>query len=291
MAKKRKKQKVRYPVRKKRLYATGKDSLLDLHRRGKIMKGSLIIGLYIEKRSHWDKGRTFRFKRGVHEISEGTGYSTRHVYRCIDELKSVGWMRDVSPDYVEWLQFEIAPFGAEARAVRETTAAPLDTAVDPLSKLAAGLISRAECIAWHYVNVDWQERLGETIGRSLRGWSEEIGLSARTLWSVFKESDLLARLSTTTHQTVLKVFPFLPNPGKSEFLEENLSESEIQSSYSEVVFKGETAHYRGEEYRSKDTGYEKYDVKRKKWFYISTRVPAEVKDAFGERMLAALATA
>lgn len=223
-SKERKEKKVRYPVQKKRLYATGEGSLLDLYRRRQISKGSLLIGLYIEKRCNWDKGRTFRFKRGVHEIAEGTGYSTRHVYRCIDELEKVDWMRDVSPEYVEWLQYEISPYDAEERKARETTAAPLDAGVDPLSQLAQGLITRAECIAWHYLNVGWQERLGETVGRSLSKWSEEIGLSARTLWRVFKESDLLERISTKTHSTVLKVFPFVFER-KTEYIDEGLNES------------------------------------------------------------------
>ncbi len=283
----KKRPKAKYPVSKKRMYATGKDSLLDLHRRRKITKGSLIIGLWIEKRCNWDKGRTFRFKRGVHDMAEGTGYSTRHVRRCIDQLKEVGWMRDVSPDYAEWLQFEIYPFGEEARKDRETTAAPLDES-DPLWKLGKGLITRAECIAWHYLNVGWQERLGETVNRSLSKWSEEIGLSARTLWSTFKSSDLFQRISTTTRSTVLTVFPFLPTSEPTD--QQGLSETEIQASYSEVIFDGHIARYNGEQYVSSGIGYKHYDVDRRQWIFVATRVPVEVKEAFGDREIA-LATA
>ena len=50
MATNGKEKKVKYPVEKKRLYATGKGSLLDLYRRRKITKGAFLIGLWIEKR-------------------------------------------------------------------------------------------------------------------------------------------------------------------------------------------------------------------------------------------------
>ena len=282
--------KVKYPVSKKRLYATGDQSLLDLHRRGKIWKGALLVGLYIEKRCHWDKGRSFKIK-GIQEIADAIKYSPRHVRRCIDQLKAVGWMRQTSPEGAEYLIFEIAPFGEEARKDRETTAAPLDGS-DPLVLLGKGEISRAECVAWHYLNVGWQERLGQTLPQSLSALSDLIGLSARTLWEVFKDesSRLFHRLSTTTHATVLKVFPFFLNLEPVE--DPNaMSESEVQASYSEVIFKSETAHYHGEQYRSKGNGYVHYSLESSKWIYVGTRVPDEVKEAFGDRRLAELATA
>lgn len=286
---KEQKSRVKYPVSKKRIYSHGEKSLLDLHRRGKIWKGALLVGLYIEKRSHWDKGRSFRIK-GIQEIADAIKYSPRHVRRCIDQLKAVGWMQQTSPEGAEYLIFEIYPFGEEARKDRETTAAPLDGS-DPLVLLGKGEISRAECVAWHYVNVGWQERLGQTLPQSLSALSDLIGLSARTLWEVFKDesSRLFHRISTTTHATVLKVFPFFFNIEPPE--DPNaMSESEIQASYSEVIFKGDIAHYHGEKYLSSGLGYEHYASDHRKWIYVGTRVPDEVKEAFGDRQLAALAT-
>lgn len=279
--------KVKYPVTKKRLYTVGQDSLLDLHRHGKIWHGSMIIGLYIEKRSHWDKGKSFKIK-GVQEIAEETGYSTRHVRRCLQQLKDVGWLKQVSEPGAEKLQFEIYPFGEEARKARQTTAAPLDDS-DPLGLLASGEISRSECIAWHHLNVGWQERLGESIPRSIRQWAKHIGLSARKLWDIFKPSGsrLFQRISTKTHATVLKVFPFL-DESEAKVDRRALSEAEIQASYSEVVFtEPGVARYRGEQYRAKGDGFEKWVAALgtgfARWIFVSERVPPEVIEAFGSR--------
>ena len=279
--------KVKYPVAKKRLYTVGKGSLLDLHRHGKISHGSLIIGLYIEKRSHWDKGKSFKIK-GISEIASATGYSTRHVRRCLQQLKDVGWLKQVSEPGAEKLQFEIYPFGEEARKDRQTTAAPLDNS-DPLERLASGEISRGECIAWHYTNIGWQERLGESIPRSIRQWAKQIGISARQLWVIFKESRLFQRISTKTHATVLKVFPFLEKAEVATATDRRaLSEDEIQASYSEVVITEEgVARYRGEQYRASGGGFEKWFGASmnsfRKWIFVSERVPPEVKAAFEGR--------
>ena len=279
---KQKVRKVKYPIQKKRLYTVDAGSLLDLQRRGKLWLGSFLIGQYIEKRCHWDKGRTFRIK-GAKEISQATGYCVRHVYRCIDQLKEVGWLKDVAPAGASYWIFEIYPFGEEARKVRQTTVAPLDD-TDPLVLLASGLISRVECVLWHYGNVGWQERLGETLPRSLRQWAEETGLSARAVWEVFKDSSsrLFEKLSTTTHATVLKVFPFLDPPEPTD--RRSLGETEIQASYSEVVFTDDgIATYRGEQYRRNGDWIERWVAKTQFWVYSSLGVPEEVKAAFEGR--------
>ena len=272
-------QQVKYPSSKKRLYTIDAGSLLDLHQRGKIWPGSLIVGSYIEKRSHWDKGRSFRIK-GVAEIADATGYSSRHVRRCLEQLKEVGWLKQVSKPGAEYLQFEWYPFDPEARENRQTTSAPLDDSC-PIQRLGSGEISRGECLTWHYANIDWQERLGETVPKSLREWAKVIGLSARKLWEVFKHSSLFQRLSTQTHATVLKVFPFLSEEPDAPKDRRALSETEIQESYSGVQFTEEGfARYRGEQYRVKDLGFEKWIPHLQGWIFVSMRVPPEVKAAF-----------
>lgn len=282
--------KVKYPVAKKRLYTVDKGSLLDLHSNGKIWHGSMIIGLYIEKRSHWDKGKSFKIQ-GIAEIAEKTRYSTRHVRRCLQQLKDVGWLRQVSEPGAEHLLFEIYPFGEEARKERQTTAAPLDDS-DPLGLLGSGEISRSECIAWHYANVGWQERLGESIPRSIREWAKQIGISARKLWEIFKRSGsrLFQRISTKTHATVLKVFPFLDKETEVKADRRELSEDEIQASYSEVIFTEDSvARYRGEQYRASGSGgFERWFGASmnsfSRWIFVSKRVPPEVIEAFRSRM-------
>ena len=206
--------------------------------------------------------------------------------RCLEQLKEVGWLKQVSEPGAEYLMFEYYPFGEEARKDRQTTAAPLDDS-DPLARLATGEISRSECIAWHYANVGWQERLGESIPRSLREWAQLTGISARKLWEVFKKSRLFQRISTKTHATVLKVFPFLEK-GEVKSDPRVLSEDEIQASYSEVIFTDDgTARYRGEQYRASGAGFEQWvaatGTRFAKWIFISERVPQEVKAAFEGR--------
>ena len=279
--------KVKYPKRKRRLYATGEGSLLALHRHGKIWHGAMLIGLYIEKRAHWDKGRSFKFK-GVAEIAEATGYSTRHVRRCLEQLKAVGWLKQISEPGAESLLFEFYPFGEDARKARQTTAAPLDDS-DPLALLESGEISRSECIAWHYANVGWQERLGESIPKSIREWAKQTGISARKLWEIFKQSGsrLFQRMSTKTHATVLKVFPFLDEAKAAED-RRALSEAEIQASYSDVIFTDDgTARYRGEQYRALGIGFEYWKAETQRWIFTVRDIPEAVKDAFGERALRA----
>ena len=279
--------KVKYPTQKKRLYTVDKGSLLDLHREGTICHGAFLVGQYIEKRSDWDKGRSFKVK-GVAEIAEQTGYSTRHVRRCLKELQEVGWLKQVSEPGAEYLQFEIYPFGEDARKDRQTTAAPLDD-TDPLARLGAGEISRSECIAWHYANVGWQERLGESVPQSLRDWAQQTGLSARKLWEVFKESRLFQRLSTKTHATVVKVFPFLEAPSEPKADPRALSDAEIQASYSDVIFADDgTARYRGEQYRQSGIGFEYWKAVTQRWIFTLGNIPEAVKTAFGERELKAL---
>ena len=277
---------VKYPKKKKRLYATGEGSLLALHQEGKIYHGAMLIGLYIEKRSHWDKGKSFKI-HGVREIAEQTGYSERHVRRCLEQLKDVGWLKQVSEPGAAYLLFEIYPFGEDTRKVRQTTAAPLD-ASDPLSRLGNGEISRSECIAWHYANVGWQERLGESIPQSLQEWAKQTGISARKLWEIFKQagSRLFQRMSTTTHATVLKVFPFLEETSEPKTDSRALSEAEIQASYSKVIFTDEgTARYRGEQYRASGIGFEYWKAETQRWIFTVRDIPEAVKEAFGERAL------
>ena len=279
---KQKARKVKYPIQKKRLYTVDAGSLLDLQRRGKLWLGSFLIGQYIEKRCHWDKGRTFRIK-GAKEISQATGYCVRHVYRCIDQLKEVGWLKDVAPAGASYWIFEIYPFGEEARKARQTTAAPLD-ASDPLALLGEGKISRTACALWHFANIDWQERLGESVPKSLRGWAEDTSLSARAIWEVFKDEScaLFQRISETTHATVVKVFPFLDPPESTD--RRSLSEAAIQASYSEVVFTDDgVATYRGEQYRRNGEWIEQWRAKDQFWVYSSLGVPEEVKAAFADR--------
>lgn len=283
--------KVKYPKKKRRLYATGKGSLLALHQQGKIYRGAFIVGQYIEKRSHWDVGKSFKFK-GVAEIAEQTGYSTRHVRRCLEQLKEVGWLKQTSEPGAEYLQFEFYPFDGEARKARQTTAAPLDDS-DPLARLGADEISRSECIAWHYANVGWQERLGESNPKSIRQWAEQTGISARKLWEIFKQtgSRLFQRISTTTHATVLKVFPFLDEASEPKADPRALSEAEIQASYSDVIFTDDgTARYRGEQYRQSGIGFEYWKAKTQQWIFSNLLIPEAVKTAFGERELKALTT-
>ena len=282
--------KVKYPRKNKRLYAVGEGSLLDLFTKNLIWLGSFCVGLHLEKRCKWNKGRTFRINGGVKEIADAIGYSVRHVYRCLKQLEEVGWFRSVAPEGAGYLQYEIYPFDAKARQARQTTAAPLDASC-PLEQLGAGKITSTECAIWHFANVDWQVRLGETLPRSIREWASLTGISARKVWEVLKTSTLFQRASASTYKTVVKVFPFLDEETDVSDRHE-LSESEIQASHFEVIFRGDTdiAMYCGEQYRQSGIGFEYWKAETQRWIFTVRGIPEAVKAAFGERAVAGLSS-
>ncbi|MCY3722784.1 MAG: hypothetical protein OXG97_11240 [Candidatus Poribacteria bacterium] len=96
-------------------------------------------------------------------------------------------------------------------------------------------------------------------------------------------------MSTATHATVLKVFPFLEQAPQKD--RHSLREAEIQASYSQVIFTDDgVATYRGEQYRALSIGFERWRSKMQSWVFTIRDIPQVVKEAFGARELSELAT-
>lgn len=275
MGKKAKTQ-IRYPAEKKAIYTYGEGSLLDLKSQGKITTGDFVVGMYIERHSDWDSGYSRHLY--VQKMMKAIQLSERSIYRCIQRLIHVGWMRKLTPKRCEYMQFHWGHHDKEEHKKRPQNAYPMGSDYDPFNLLAEGKIDHEAFLAFFHMNIGWQKTLGTCQPKSIRNWAKQIGISARKLWGSLKglKQTLISVISAPGRTSIfhLRFFPSPKNSSESERSTVDSQRNEVRVTWKD----GNILCFGNDKYKVAAEGFFRWMAPVGKWIFVAFRVPADIID-------------
>lgn len=271
---KRKKKEVKYPTLKKGLHHYGIGSLQSLKSEGKITTCDFVTGMLIERDSDWDTGFSRHLQAA--DLAARGHMDVRSIYRSIQNLIAVGWMRQLTPKRCEYLQFQWGPSDKKERKQLQQNAYPYGGDYDPFNLLAEGKIDREGFLAFFHMNIGWQKTLGTTLPESIRGWAKKMNISARKLWESLKGlKETLINTISLPRKTSIFHLKFFPRP-KTATLQEHQRVNDKRNEAEVVLRDGSILCFGNEKYKAEPQGFGRWIAAVEQWIFVGYSVPQEV---------------